>query len=97
MHVGVCQIKLHLPGSQSLKDKRQIIKSITSRLDNTYNISIAEIANQDLWQLATLGISCVGIEEGRTRELLYRIVDFVSSSGYQAEVTDYEVDVLSVF
>lgn len=97
MHVGVCRIRLHLPGSQSLKDKRQVVKSVTARVRNSYNVSVAEIEDQELWQLATLGIACTGIEPSGVRELLYRIVDFISCNGYEAEVSQCDVEVLSVF
>ncbi|MEW6033984.1 MAG: DUF503 domain-containing protein [Chloroflexota bacterium] len=97
MHVGICKVKLHLPGSQSLKDKRQVVKSLTTRVRNSYNVSIAEVESQELWQLATLGICCAGLEATPTRELLYRIVDFISCNSHGAEVVDCEVEVLSVF
>ena len=97
MHVGVCRIKLHLPGSQSLKDKRHVIKSLLTRVRNSFNVSICEIEERDLWQVAVLGISCTGTDVGRMREFLYRVVDFISSNEYEAEVSECEVDVLTVF
>ncbi len=97
MHVGVCRVRLHLPGSQSLKDKRQVIKSLTARVKNDFNVSICEIEERDLWQIAVLGITCAGMDVGRIREFLYRVADFISSNGYEAEVTECEVDVASVF
>ena len=59
MHVSVCQINLRLPENHSLKGKRQVVKSIIARLQNRYKVSVAEVENQDLWQLATLGVACV--------------------------------------
>jgi uncharacterized protein len=59
MKVGVSQITLHLPACHSLKDKRQVIKSIMARIRPQFEVAIAEIDEQDLWQIAQLGVSCV--------------------------------------
>ena len=97
MHIGVCRLRIHIPASQSLKDKRQVVKSIITRLRNTHNMSVMEVDSHDLWQIATLGIACVGIEPTALRELMYRTVDQVASNSHGAEVVEHEVDVLSLF
>jgi len=80
MHVGVCQIKLRLPENHSLKGKRQVIKSITTRLQNRYKVSVAEVDNQDLWQLATLGVACVSNHRKHTDEILANVVKFIAQN-----------------
>jgi uncharacterized protein YlxP (DUF503 family) len=64
MIVGLCTIELFLPGSQSLKDKRQVLLSLKVRLREKFNLSVAEVDGQDLWQKAILGLACVA-NEGR--------------------------------
>ena len=64
MIVGVCTIELFLPESQSLKDKRQVLLSLKDRLPEKFNLSVAEVDGQDLWQKAVLGLACVA-NEGR--------------------------------
>ncbi len=64
MIVGLCTIELFLPGSQSLKDKRQVLLSLKDRLREKFNLSVAEVDGQDLWQKAVLGLACVA-NEGR--------------------------------
>ena len=64
MDVALCIIQIHLPGVASLKEKRQVLRSLKDRLRQHYNVSVAEIDHQDLWQRATLGI--VGIAAART-------------------------------
>jgi len=58
MNIGVCKVKLRLPENLSLKGKRRVLKSITARVRNKFNVSVAEIDDNDLWQLSTLGICC---------------------------------------
>lgn len=88
---------MHLPASQSLKDKRQAIKSVTSRIRNSYNVSIAEIDDQDLWQVCSLGIACTGPEPSIIEDLLGRIVNFIATARPDCELIESETDVLSVF
>jgi uncharacterized protein YlxP (DUF503 family) len=95
MNVGICRIKLHISQSRSLKDKRRIVKSIVSRLRNQYNISIAEVDDQDLWQLATLGISCVSNHNQRVDEILSRVIGFITSNYPELEIVDNQTEILS--
>jgi uncharacterized protein YlxP (DUF503 family) len=64
MIVGLCTVELFLPESQSLKDKRQVLLSLKDRLREKFNLSVAEVDGQDLWQKAVLGLACVA-NEGR--------------------------------
>jgi len=96
MNVGVCKISLRLPENQSLKGKRRVLKSITSRVGNQFNVSIAEVDHQDLWQLATLGICCVSNNRRYTNEVLSKVVDFIAGSRFDVEILNYEIEILSV-
>ncbi len=97
MHVGVCRIRFRLPENGSLKGKRRVLKSIISRVANKFNVSVAEVDNQDLWQLATLGISCVSNDKRHTNEVLSKVVDYIIDSRFEVEVLDYEIEILPVF
>ena len=94
MNVGVCKISLRLPENQSLKGKRRVLKSITSRVGNQFNVSIAEVDHQDLWQLATLGICCVSNNKRYTNEVLSKVVDFITGSRFDVEILNYEIEIL---
>jgi uncharacterized protein YlxP (DUF503 family) len=73
MVVGVAKIEFFLPQCHSLKEKRQILKSLMARTQNRHNISIAEVDFHDLWQRCAVGISCVSREEHQVRQTLSRI------------------------
>ena len=96
MNVGVCKINLRLPENLSLKGKRQVLKSITTRVVNRFNVSVAEVDNQDLWQLATLGVCCVSNSKRHTNEVLSKVVDFIAGNRFEIEILDYEIEILSV-
>lgn len=95
MNVGVCKVKLRLPGNRSLKGKRQVIKSIISRVESRFKVSVAEVDDNDLWQSATLGICCVSNDKRHTNEVLSKIVNFITDCRVDAEIVDYEIELLS--
>ncbi|MFH1031907.1 MAG: DUF503 domain-containing protein [Chloroflexota bacterium] len=97
MNIGVCQIKLRIPENSSLKGKRQVLRSITTRVRNKFNVSIAEIDDNDLWQLATLGISCTGNDTRHINEVLSKVVDLITGSSFDIEILDYSIEIVSVF
>ena len=96
MNVGACKIKLRLPENLSLKGKRQVLRSITSRVRSKFNVSVAEVGDQDLWQSAALGICCVSNDRRYTNEVLSKVVDFIVSSRFEVEILDYEIEILPV-
>lgn len=97
MHVGICRIRFRLPENGSLKDKRRVIKSITSRVANKFNVSVAEVEDQDLWQVATLGISCVSNDKRHANEILSKVVAYITEARLEVEILDYNIEILPVF
>ncbi len=94
MNVGICKIKLRIPENQSLKGKRQVIKSVIDRVKAKFNVSIAEVDDQDLWQISTIGIVSVSNHSPHVNEVLSKVVNYVSQNTYGAEMLDYEIEVI---
>jgi len=94
MKVGILTVKLRLPENPNLKGKRQVVKSIIHRVRDRFNVSIAEVGDQDLWQLATMGVTCVANSGPHVNQCLSRVVDFIASSRVEAELLDYEIEIL---
>jgi uncharacterized protein YlxP (DUF503 family) len=97
MNIGACMVRLRLPENESLKGKRQISKSIIERVKSRYNVSVAEVDDQDLWQLVTLGITCVSTSAQHANEVLSKVVDFIQKSRFDVEMLDYEVEIIHAF
>ncbi len=70
---------------------------MTSRLSNKFNISVAEIDDNDLWQVATLGISCVSNDKRHANEVLSKAVNFISDPRFDVEVLDYHIEIMPFF
>ena len=56
MVVGLLTLEIHLPDAHSLKDKRQVVRKLKERLRARFNVAVAELDHQDLWQRATVGV-----------------------------------------
>ena len=94
IHVGLCVVRLHLPGVSSLKGKRQVLRSLKDRLREHHNVAVAEVEHQDLWQRATLGI--VGIASARVRlEQVFEAIQNEVEQHVDGEVLDFEIEFLS--
>mgnify|MGYP001065927607 CR=1 FL=1 len=93
MNIGVCKLEFRLPENHSLKGKRQVVKSIITRLQNNYNVSVAEVDNQDLWQRATLGIACVSNHRRHADEILSSAVKFVAQNYPDLELLNSEIEI----
>lgn len=79
MIVGLCRIDLFLPESRSLKAKRQVIKGLKDRIRNRFNVSVAEVEHQSLWQRATLGLAMVSEERGYVDRTLRQVLNLVQA------------------
>jgi uncharacterized protein YlxP (DUF503 family) len=94
MPIAYLTLELRIEGAHSLKDKRQVLRSVKDRLRNSFNISIAEIEATDLWQRATLGIVSISDSrdylEGLMRNVECKAVKLANNAG--AEVVDSFVD-----
>jgi uncharacterized protein YlxP (DUF503 family) len=94
MHIGVCQIKLRLPENLSLKGKRRVLKSITTRVRSKFQVAIAEVDDNDRWQLATIGVCCVSNDSRQTNEVLSRVVNFINEGRFDIEILGHEIEIL---
>lgn len=79
MIVGLCTIELYIPDGHSLKGKRQVLLSLKDRLRNKFNVSVAEVGEQELWQKAVLGIACVANEGAYVNKVLDQAINLIRS------------------
>ncbi|HLZ33811.1 MAG TPA: DUF503 domain-containing protein [Nitrospira sp.] len=75
--VGLCTIELFIPGSQSLKDKRQVLLSVKDRVHEKFNLSVAEVDGQDLWQKAVLAMACVANDSRHVNQVLDQALNLI--------------------
>lgn len=93
MIVGLCTVELYMPDADSLKAKRQILLSLKDRLRDKFNVSVAEVADQDLWQKAVLGIACVANEGAHVNQVLDQAINLIRSVR-TLEMVQSRIDIL---
>ena len=95
MHIGVARLKLHLPEANSLKSKRGISRSLTSRIHNQFKVAVAEAEDNDLWQRLTLVVCCVSNDAAHATQVLDSVVGYVEDSRRDLELLDYDTEIIS--
>jgi uncharacterized protein YlxP (DUF503 family) len=79
--IGALTLTVHVPESRSLKDKRQVISSLLARIRRQFNVAAAEVADQDTWELATLGVVCVSNDRRHADEMCQKVLHWVEEDG----------------
>ena len=95
MVVGVCQISLSLPGVNSLKAKRSIVRKVLDRTANRFNVSVAEVGQQDVHRQALLGFAVVSGDRRHANSMLESIAAFVEGSS-EAVVINRSTELVSL-
>ena len=95
MHIGACRLTLYLRDSHSLKDKRQVSRSLTARIRNKFNVTVAEDADKDLRQRLDLLVCAASNDGSHAIEMLAQVADFVEEARPDLEVLDYQVELIS--
>ena len=95
MVIGCCSVNFYLHGNNSLKGKRRVVRALKDRLKNDFNVSVAEVGNQDVWQSIHLGISAVGVDQPYIDGLLSKVIDAIDRMNL-AEIVNYKTEILSI-
>lgn len=94
MVIGSLKVAIYIPWAHSLKEKRMIVKSICAKARNKFNISIAEIADQDIHQKIILGIVCVAGDNAHGDSILDHVINFIESNT-EGEIMNIERELLT--
>ena len=92
MRVIVIKVSLRADWSHSLKEKRMIVKSIISKLQNKFNISVCEIENQDIHNLITIGIAGIALDSKVCDSTIDNIINYIEDNT-DAEIINIEQEV----
>ncbi len=91
MRIGVCTAYLLIPESQSLKDKRRVVKSLLAKLGNRFNIAVSEIGDLDTPKRSVIGIVSISNDSRHLNQILSKVVGFIEKKNL-AILVDYEID-----
>ena len=93
MIIGSCSLKINIFESNSLKEKRHIIKSIIGKLQSRFNISIAEVDLNDSWQSSVIGFACVSNDSKHINQVISNVINFIDNDS-RVEIVDVNIELL---
>ena len=93
MHIGVLTLQLSIETAESLKDKRQVVKSLCAKLRNKFNVSVAEVDELDIWRRATVAVVIVSNDVKFANQVLSQVVNHVEDD-FRAVLDDYGIEFL---
>jgi len=93
MTVGLLTAELHIEEANSLKDKRQVLKSLLAHLRNEFNISASEVGDHDIWRRATIGVAVVATDAVFAGQVLDKVIDHIESNP-RVEIVHAETEML---
>lgn len=89
MSILSLRIKLHAPWVHSLKEKRMVVKSLIAKLRNKFNVSVAEVGEQDIHQIIVIGVAAIVAHNAQADSVMEEIREFIEEST-EAEILDIE-------
>lgn len=95
MLIATIKIKIHLPWVHSLKEKRMVVKSLIAKLGNKFNVSVAEIEEQDIHQIAVLGVAGIAGDASMADSVIDHVLNFAEENT-EGEIISVEREVISI-
>lgn len=92
--IGLCTVRLYLPGVHSLKEKRGILKSMLARMHNTFNVSAAETDHHDIWQTAGIAFVLVGASATHVNQVIHNVLEWMETHFPDAIITQQDIEIL---
>lgn len=94
MIIGVYEVSLSLPMAHSLKEKRGLLKPLLARLRGEFNVSVAEVDDQDQWQSAVIAIAMVSADGGNLHGALESVVRWIERTQPHLYLANWEIEIV---
>ena len=75
MSIGLLSLEIHIPDARSLKDKRQVLRSLNDKLRGRFNVAVAELEHQDLWQRSVVGVVSISSDDKHLEESMRAVAE----------------------
>ena len=96
VNIGVGTVTLRLPENMDLKGKRMVVRSVIGRVKGKFDVSIAEIGDNDSWQQALIGFCCISNDKRHSNEVISKVIHFIESGRFDAEVLDFTTEIIDI-
>ncbi len=91
--IATAKLTIHIPWSHSLKEKRMVVKSLSTKVRNQFNVSVAEVEEQDIHQLAVLGFAAIAGDRAQADSMIDHVLDFIEENT-EGEIIGVEREIL---
>jgi uncharacterized protein YlxP (DUF503 family) len=95
MVIGVCKLDLRIPENHSLKEKRHVLRKLIDRVRTRFNVAIAEVGDNDVWQRAQMGFCTVGNDRRHINSSLDKVIYFIEQMNL-VEMVHTEIEIISL-
>jgi uncharacterized protein YlxP (DUF503 family) len=95
MVIGVCKLDLRIPENHSLKEKRHVLRKLIDRVSHRFNVAIAEVGDNDLWQRAEMGFCTVGNDRRHINSSLDKVIYFIEQMNL-VEMVRTEIEIITL-
>ncbi len=92
MIIGACQLTFQLYASDSLKEKRRVVRSIVDRTRARFNVAVAEVADQDVWGSCVIGITCVSTDTRHANSIIDKVTNHILGLALEMDIIDREIE-----
>lgn len=92
--IGLCTLELHLPGVDSLKEKRSILKSLLKRLHTTFNVATSEVDFHDVWESSVIAIVTVTTSNHHIDQTMTEIIKWIEHHYPDAQIVNQEIEIV---
>jgi len=89
--IGVCRIEVLISDSRSLKEKRYVLNSLKAQISNKFNVSVAEVEDNDLWQKAVLGVAVVSNGTKHANQVISNVIKLIENDR-RVQLLDYTLE-----
>lgn len=94
MIVGVLRIVIDVPESQSLKDKRAVIRSLKARIESRFKVAVGEVGHLETWHTGELGVVCVTNDARHADQILAHVADFAGANAGDGSIASFSTEIL---
>jgi uncharacterized protein YlxP (DUF503 family) len=91
MPIGLVTLEIHIPDARSLKDKRQVLRSLKDRLRGHFNVAFAELDHQDLWQRSVVGVVGISADDQHLSQSMAAVLE-ASEQVLGRDLISHEID-----
>ncbi len=92
--LALLTLHLHIPGCKSLKEKRSRLKPLLTRLHREFNVSVAELDLNDIWQSTVIGCALVSNDKAQAQRTLQVVSAWVEKNWYDMTIVDENIEII---